>query len=107
MNFEDLLSDSVFLDLVSEFVDVLPERVQEIRQAASRSDWTTVTSLSHQLKGSGGGYGFSEVSVTAAVVESLSREENPSATTLQAKVELLSDACMQAQKQLEKFRCNV
>ncbi len=107
MNPEDLWADQVFLDLVGEFVDVLPERIEEIRQAASLSDWTTVTSLAHQLKGSGGGFGFSEVSTTAAVVESLCRVENPEPSILQEKIELLSDACRQTKKQLEEYRCSV
>jgi hypothetical protein len=54
----ELAEDEEFKELILKFVEMLPGITNEITKAAHDQDWSALQSLSHRLKGSGGGYGF-------------------------------------------------
>jgi HPt (histidine-containing phosphotransfer) domain-containing protein len=64
-----LASDPDLRDLVQEFVDEFPNRVERIRAAYEALDWELLARLAHQLKGAGGSYGYPQISGLAAEME--------------------------------------
>lgn len=64
-----LRDDPDMLDLVAEFVNGLPARIADLRQAYARLDWDALTRLAHQLKGAGGSYGYPDLSRLGALME--------------------------------------
>ena len=66
----DLLADDPdMIDLVEEFVEALPSRIEELKQAYERLDWDQMATLAHQLKGAGGSYGYPPLSSLGATME--------------------------------------
>ena len=61
--------DESFADLVREFVDGLDQRMSDIDHAVGAGDFQVLKGLAHQLKGSGGGYGYPVLTELAAQVE--------------------------------------
>lgn len=59
-------------ELKREFLDEAREKVSEMQMAlesATAASFERVTYLAHQLKGSGGSYGFERISTDAAALE--------------------------------------
>lgn len=75
-------------ELVEEYVSKMSTRVEQIRGAYTSGDLESLSRLVHQLKGSGGGYGFPVVTERAHSLE----------TTLN---ELSKDTLDQAHEELE------
>lgn len=69
--------DLDFRDLLEEFATALPERREALQAAYRLGDHDTLRSQAHQLKGSGGGYGFPELSVLAAELELACQSQDP------------------------------
>lgn len=88
-------SDPEMLELVEEFVSVLPERVSAIQSAVDGSDLESVTRLAHQLKGASGGYGFDTIGEAAANLER-SAKAAEAVAQLQDEVEALISLCQRA-----------
>lgn len=66
----ELLRDDASLeDVVLAFVDGLKDRISVMEAAASEGDFETLRSSAHQLKGSGGGYGYPVLTEKAATLE--------------------------------------
>jgi HPt (histidine-containing phosphotransfer) domain-containing protein len=65
--------DPEMVDLVARFSRVLPARMDEIADALHERRLEDARRLSHQLKGSAGGYGFPEISVAAERLEAILR----------------------------------
>ena len=63
--FNDFAEDEEFQELLQEFIGMLPELVNEITTAAQREDWEALKAVSHRLKGSGGSYGFPQLTELA------------------------------------------
>ena len=61
--------DADMKPIIAEFVGNLPEQVEQIEELLSQNNLTRLKRAVHQLKGSGGGYGFQAVTDTAAVAE--------------------------------------
>lgn len=94
MLLDDLRTDPVFAELIADFVDALPERMDKIRAARDAGDFVTIRTISHQLKGAGGGYGFMEITNVASVVESLSKPETEiNFEKLSEQIERLASVC--------------
>jgi len=64
-----LADDPDLVDLVEMFVDQLPERLSAMHRAFEQSDLRRLRQLAHQLKGSGGSYGFAVLTFAAAELE--------------------------------------
>ncbi len=66
--------DEGFIDIVEEFLNGIDERLQIMERAISTNDFEALRVAAHQLKGSGGGYGYPIVTERAAELEKLARE---------------------------------
>ncbi len=80
-------------DVVEEFVAGLPAQVSALQDAAGRLAWDEITLLSHRLKGSGGSYGYPDLSKAAALAEQAAlQQDRESALTAVAHLERLVNA---------------
>ena len=69
----EFADDEDIIDLVEEFVGTLPSRIEAIQQALEQDDVDMLTSLAHQLKGAGGGFGFTPITDAARQLEKAAR----------------------------------
>jgi signal transduction histidine kinase/FixJ family two-component response regulator len=70
----DEREDIRYQELVQRFVAGLPDYVREIASGLEREDWESVGSLSHQLKGMGGSFGFPEITAVASQLQQQLRD---------------------------------
>ncbi len=68
--------------ILGEFVDRLPTCVADMRAALQHADWETLTRLAHQIKGSGGSYGYTPLSEEARDLEACAKQADPESATL-------------------------
>lgn len=61
--------DPDMAELVSLFVEEIPDRIQALTKAFDEGEAVTLKRLAHQLKGAGTGYGFPGISERASVLE--------------------------------------
>ena len=80
----EFADDPDYVPLVAEFIEAMPQRLEELQAALDVSDFSRVTSLAHQLKGAGGGYGFPEVTKVALALEQAARHGPAAATEVRA-----------------------
>lgn len=66
---DDKSAAGLIAELMPEFLDSLCESIQELDTAVKNNDIQEVKSISHDIKGSAGLYGFHEISRTAARIE--------------------------------------
>jgi len=66
--------DPSFADIVVQFVEGLSRRVATLEEAVSAADFDALRIAAHQLKGSGGGYGYPALSDQAAKLEHEAKE---------------------------------
>ncbi|MGD8567000.1 MAG: ATP-binding protein [Gammaproteobacteria bacterium] len=101
---EEFADDPEFQQLLQQFVDGLPAIVDNIHHAANENDWETVQSLSHNLKGVGGNYGFPEISHIAQKINSDTKcEQYARINTLVAE---LTSECTRIVKNHHKRRAS-
>lgn len=67
---ELLEDDPEMRDIVEEFVDELPDRLQSLQAAFEATDLEQLAVLAHQLKGAGGSYGYPQLTELCAPMES-------------------------------------
>lgn len=72
---ELLRDDPELRDVVEEFVQSLPARLVELREAIAAKDVKALTTLTHRLKGAGGSYGYPQISALCAGVEQKLRSD--------------------------------
>ncbi len=94
----EFADDPDMLELVEMFVGELPQRVADIQQAVDTSDKATLARLSHQLKGSAGGYGFTPITNAAADVEKLVKADKQ-LQDIEAEIAELLTLCRRASSQ--------
>lgn len=70
--------DPEMRDIVALFVSEVPDRLREVREAWHSADLRRVRTISHQIKGAAGGYGYPEVSSAAAELEAATGAANAS-----------------------------
>ena len=70
-----------FASFRSIFLAALAQRVAELEAACALADWRTVAAAAHNLKGSGGTFGFPEVSLHATAIESAARAADAAAVS--------------------------
>ncbi len=69
-----LLDDPDFAPIVKKFLSGLHDMVNKMELAKSDNDWELLQDLAHQLKGSGGSFGYPELSKQAKVLETLLKQ---------------------------------
>lgn len=70
----EFATDPEMRELVEQFVQALPERIEALRCAFEQTRLRDLQRLSHQLKGAAGGYGFPTVGEAAARLEAILRQ---------------------------------
>lgn len=71
--YSDYADDPDMGELVEMFVADLPQRTKDLNEAVANADAAQLARLTHQLKGSAGGYGFMPITESAAVAETLAK----------------------------------
>lgn len=66
-----LLSDPEFAPIVKKFLGGLQATINKMDHAKATNDWSVLQDLTHQLKGSGGSFGYPELSTRAKALESV------------------------------------
>ncbi len=61
--------DNEITELIDIYVQKYPEMVKKLREAFEKRDWESLKKYAHDLKGTGGNFGFREVSETAKLLE--------------------------------------
>lgn len=61
--------DKIFGSIVTQFVDGLSDRIDAMGKALDDDDFAALYNAAHQLKGTGGGYGYPLLSQRAAQLE--------------------------------------
>ena len=83
-------------DIVMLFVDELPKRVLAVKAAFEARDLDTLKTLTHQMRGSAGGYGFGLIGTTAAEIELELLGEQSNLSLIQERIEDLASICRAA-----------
>ncbi len=66
-------------DALNEFVAGLPGEIAELQRLVDQADLGRLRSFAHQIRGSGGGYGFDQITTWAGRVEDTIRADGPMA----------------------------
>lgn len=66
--------DADFIDIVQEFVNNLPGRIEELKKALEEADFERLRMKAHRLKGGGGSYGYPALTERAARLEAHARQ---------------------------------
>ena len=76
---QDIVLDDdevVDLELQKIYLDALSQSIEDFRQHLESQNAEQIKILGHGLKGSGGGYGFPQISLLGGMIEQNAREEN-------------------------------
>lgn len=65
--------DSSFTGIIVEFVNGLPERLRVMEDSLQMADFQALANAAHQLKGSGGGYGYPMLTEQAGKLEMMAK----------------------------------
>jgi HPt (histidine-containing phosphotransfer) domain-containing protein len=87
--------NSMLKTLIPKFIETQRMQVKLIRSALQTSNYTALRLLGHRMKGSCGGYGFSDLGSMGAEIEKLAEACN---------AELLSDRVDQIESYLNKIK---
>jgi signal transduction histidine kinase/DNA-binding response OmpR family regulator len=71
-----LYDDPEFKALIEQFLQNLPDMVDEMDKAVEQEDWTVVQSVTHKLKGMGGAFGFPLITEQAASVNNALKNQD-------------------------------
>ncbi|HRP64051.1 MAG TPA: Hpt domain-containing protein [Phycisphaerales bacterium] len=71
------ITEEVILPYLDAFITGLPERVRELEEKLTTGDLRALESAVHQLKGSGGLFGFMPITEQAAIVEDMIQRRRP------------------------------
>jgi HPt (histidine-containing phosphotransfer) domain-containing protein len=88
-----LAEDPDMLELIEMFVSELPSRARAIGEALTTGDLDALKTLAHQLKGSGGGYGFDPITASAGLLEGQVKTQADLATLQASANELIALCC--------------
>ncbi len=88
----EMSGDPDMIELIEGYVNELPDKLQALQKAADEHDIATLARLAHQLKGSGGGYGFPWITDAAKQLEQSSKAAADMAT-LKAQLASLAELC--------------
>lgn len=72
-------------DLIPGFLDNRRRDIAEIESLLASHDYDAIKSLGHSMRGSGGGYGFDEITRLGALIEQFAKEKNSAGIVEQLK----------------------
>jgi len=85
--FSSMADDPDMVELITEYVDSFPATVNKIHQTLEQRAFEDLGRIAHQLKGSGGGYGFPEISEAASRLEAQVKSPSMATETLQLGIQ--------------------
>ena len=91
--------DPDMAEVIEAFVRQLPDRCQSMREALKNSDLPTLQRLAHQMKGSGGSYGYPVLTQAGSELESAAKAGDQEACGL--KLHALAVMCQAAGRGLK------
>ncbi len=97
----EFADDADLADLIQAFVEDLPAQASAIQQAMTEADLEVLRLLAHQLKGSGGTYGFPSITEAAIALEERVQAE-ADLDKLGQSVTELADLCRRAARPSEQ-----
>jgi len=71
--------DQDFEDIVPEFIESVHENVEEMKASLNANDIQSIQRIGHNLKGTGGGYGFEKLSELGGKIEESAKNTNTDA----------------------------
>ncbi len=71
---ELVLEDEAFAEIVEDFLSGLDDRLKIMQDAMGSADFDALRVAAHQLKGSGGGYGYPMLTEEAGKLEKLATD---------------------------------
>lgn len=74
--------DERMKELQSTFIKRKLDSIADVRKLALNKDFTSLQTIGHQLKGSGGAYGFKEITEIGETLENQALSENISGALL-------------------------
>ncbi len=91
----EFAGDADMAELVVEFVEHLPDRIEQLSACLESGDSATLTRVAHQLSGSCGGYGFSGIGDVARALETRLKACDPAddLSAVRDQVQELVDLC--------------
>lgn len=63
-------------DIVPMFLDSIAENITELNAAISENNFEFITRIGHNMKGSGGGYGFDKISMIGSLIEQAGKNKD-------------------------------
>jgi len=72
----DFYDDPEFQELIKDYIAYLNELVIEISESIKTGKFDNVNRMGHNIKGSGGGYGFSELTEIGREIEFGAKESD-------------------------------
>lgn len=64
-------------DLIPGYLQNRQKDIKTINRSLKTSDFETIHTLGHSMRGSGGGYGFMQISKIGEAIEEAARRKNP------------------------------
>jgi HPt (histidine-containing phosphotransfer) domain-containing protein len=88
----EFLEDPEFQELIGQFLDYLYDSLPNVKESLSAQDYSEIKKFGHNLKGSGGGYGFDDLGELGRQIDLAAKnEDRQSLETLINEFEKLLD----------------
>lgn len=68
--------DEDLFDLVPGYLQNRHQDIERMRESLAQGDFETIRITGHSMKGSGGGYGFDEITEIGSLLEKTAKENN-------------------------------
>ena len=68
--------DEELFDLIPGYLKNRRQDIEIMRERLARGDFETIQGKGHSMKGSGGGYGFDEITEIGGLIEKVAKEKN-------------------------------
>ena len=90
------MADRITVEIDQELEDLIPtylgnvrKNIEKVREHMTASDFESIRFLGHNMKGSGGGYGFDFISVVGKDIKNAARASDPE--QIKASIAALED----------------
>jgi len=100
-----MVVDQELNELKREFLDEAREKIREMQSALDGDSLDRVAYLAHQLKGSGGSYGYQRISTDAAELEKCVESPSPDEARIQQYVVSLRSEIDRAAREVLSSEC--
>lgn len=91
-----LAGDPEMSDLLKEFIEDMPARIDDLRTAWDQMNAQEVRRIAHQLKGCAAGYGFEPMGEAARVLDTALKQADRELASVRQEFDTLIDLCSRA-----------